>query len=277
MRVIFTFLFFIYISQSFSQVELRNKGTIIVAIICDDGIVMAADSRSCFDATNIQTNKLQCVAYFDSVQKIFKIGNFKIAKAGFATIYGDNISKIISNFNKHINQNTPIDQIFDKYKKYVISKYHISDSEICNELNPYILAGYQSGVPYLLNYKSDTPLIKNHVGGAASNDSNVYKYIQKYVSRNKCSLCGVDFFRNILDSSLHEYYSIKQDIGGPLNVIAIKPDNSFIELETFDFLHINSDKDTWNLINQNKIKMWYINDEIRDIIKHQISDSLKRH
>ena len=97
-------LLLIKIQVGYSQHQYP-KGTLLVALICNDGILMAADSRASFmtESKDEPWNRKKdyVYAYTDSSQKIFDIGNFKIAIAGLTMFAKTSIYSIMSDFKDY--------------------------------------------------------------------------------------------------------------------------------------------------------------------------------
>lgn len=75
-------------------------GILVVAVICNDGIVFAADSRSSYTAMDTTIKKEIPYAYLDSVKKIYKLGNFQLAITGNGNVGNRYWEELIDKFNK---------------------------------------------------------------------------------------------------------------------------------------------------------------------------------
>src|SRR5215469_12225006 len=76
-----------FAGDSAQPAPVRVKGSFVIAAICKDGIIVASDSRGMLkDRTGRR------LAYYDTNQKIFPIGDKLIADTGYASLNDPNIS-----------------------------------------------------------------------------------------------------------------------------------------------------------------------------------------
>ncbi len=97
MKYLFLIFLILYSFISTDQCEINEnkiKGTLIIATITKEGIVLAADSRGVMFDEGVK------FAYIDSIPKIFNLNQFTIAIAGY-TAFGDKfLHQIIYDFSK---------------------------------------------------------------------------------------------------------------------------------------------------------------------------------
>src|SRR4051812_31941946 len=72
------------------------KGTVIIAVIGKDGIVIAADSRGAIAGNSEQ----DILGYMDSLPKFILINGFPLAFAGSATAGEKSITALADSFNR---------------------------------------------------------------------------------------------------------------------------------------------------------------------------------
>ena len=83
-----TLFFYTVAGANSKQVQpLRIKGSFVIAAICKDGIIVASDSRG-----TLKNREGRRIAYYDTNQKIFPIGDKLIADTGYASLNDAKVS-----------------------------------------------------------------------------------------------------------------------------------------------------------------------------------------
>jgi hypothetical protein len=92
-------------------------GSYSILAICDDGIMIAADSRSAF--VDIHNNNEQ-LAYYDTTKKVFKGPDFIISCIGTETIGGKTMEYYMNEFNsKPYIKRGSIDSTLDDFIGFI--------------------------------------------------------------------------------------------------------------------------------------------------------------
>ncbi|MBK5270039.1 MAG: hypothetical protein JJE22_03400 [Bacteroidia bacterium] len=197
-----------------------QKGTVIVAAVAKNGIIIAADSRAIIGANN------HFVAYIDSVSKILRLKDFPIAHAGHSTLNGKIIDQILVEYNKTHPQPKDVELTFKDFLKYMYEKYKIDSSEM------FIGGGYYSnGKSFLIGFTGTHGDIY-YDGFIISDSSSILsKYLIPY---QKSADYTCEQLRPIIENTINNY-AIKagktDEIGGPISVVKITDKNKIIYLQ----------------------------------------------
>lgn len=265
---------FISIAQSSSQEnhsEKMPRGTIIVALICKDGILIASDSRASF--TNGKGDSEKVFAYFDNHQKNFTIGNFKIAVSGAATLNKRSMDDIVKKFNKSHQPDSNLENTFKTFHSFLNTKMDVSDSTIFAECH-FFMAGYEKQEPVILmigekEYRKETRVSYSF-------------YLGSDFSRYCKVPLGIEFCCNtiapVLESDILKYAKDKNDykIGGPIHIIQIKPDNTFNEIKSFKPVKFRTIKKQVRAILNKKLKVEYVYPDSEAMLKSALTEGLKQ-
>jgi len=222
----------IFFCLSSNSIHAQNSnmphGTLLGAIILNDGIVICADSRACWTVKTDSSEAPVAYAYLDSVQKIFSIGYYRIATAGNAAINNILWEEFIRKYNKKNKPDSSILITFTKFIDY-LQDLKISDSLISQ--NIFVLAGYENGVPVILSRergKAKPIIIKR---GRIFSESIAEDFYRKIIPKPTTTE-GIT--ESIIDVFSKVSYEIRS-IGGPTNIIKINPDNLITELNEVKF------------------------------------------
>ncbi len=137
--------------------HVSQKGSLVIGVICKDGILMAADTRSSFAVDSL--GKLIPYASVDGFKKIMPLGKFYIGFTGYSSFNNKHLTKIIEDFNKTYFGKDLIIDTYKDFKKYLYQKYGISDSDL--KFNQFIMCGYEKNVPTIISF--DTGYIKTQI------------------------------------------------------------------------------------------------------------------
>ena len=235
-RLIFTLVYMkwllIFFCLSNNCVHAQNSnmphGTLLGAVILNDGIVFCADSRACWTIKIDSSEAPVAYAYLDSVQKIFSIGYFRIAIAGNAAINNILWDEVIRKYNKKTKPDSSLLTTFTRFLEYLQNE-NIPDSLISE--NIFVLVGYENGVPFILSREKgkSKPIIIKH--GRIFSESIAEDFYKRIIPKPTIS-DGIT--KSIIDVFVHVSNNI-QSIGGPTYIILINPDNSMTELNEVKF------------------------------------------
>jgi hypothetical protein len=248
MKIYILSIALLFCFPSFSQCIKPPHGTLLFAIICQDGILMTADSRASFEKDSL--NHKVYYAHTDSVRKIFPLGSFQVMITGNRSYNDDYIENLILSYNKQSNLDTSIQKTFENYKKYVVNLLKITDS-LFNTV-AYIAGGYENTVPKLL--------LSNFAEGVKTFTANLNSLLsegdaEKYYRRVD-SLCiyQLPMIRNMFK----EYSANEMHVGGPINIIQITKGNKINKLQTFKFTKsYKSVTEYYKAILRNEVPVFY--------------------
>lgn len=272
--LIFTLL--VITNKAFSQeqenyLEKMPHGTFIITVICNDGILIASDSRASFTIGKGDSEKVY--AYFENHQKIFTIGNFKIAASGAAILNKRSMDDIVKKFNKSHQPDSSLENTFKTFHFFLNTKMDVPDSTIFAERH-FFMAGYEKQEPVILmigekEYRKETRVSYSF-------------YLGSDFSRYRKVPIGIEFCCNtiapVLESAILKYAKDKNDykIGGPIHIIQIKPDNTFNEIKSFKPVKFRTIKKQVKAILNKKLKIEYIYPESEAMLKSALTEGLKQ-
>lgn len=226
----------LFINNSFSQNLSNPHGTLIHAIICEDGIILAADSRASWYYIDSSSGNLNTYAHTDSIKKIYKLGVFRLGISGYTILNNQRIEDIIDKFNKKNKADSSISETFKKFHYFITSKLKIPDSIFTR--NQYVLAGYENKAPIVLTIdKGGKEMVMRKISNRIYTDDIATKY--KYNLREPLTC---DYVKPLIDIMYVSCASEKKDIGTPVNIIKINTDNSVTDLNTFKFRKYKNQK-----------------------------------
>lgn len=187
-------------------------GTIIVAVIGSDGIIICADSR-----TAMRDNKFnKIVAYWDNTQKIFPIGkNYVIGFSGSASHNGIMMSEIINDFNVLNKDYTSTTNVKHSFLFYYNSRFPETD---LRKQNVIMVIGYDNGTPSISALDMHGTDGTMHSGCIVS-DALAGSYFENCKSKLSC-----DELMKIIPPDIYKYVKEKHMrnlIGGSLCFIKI--------------------------------------------------------
>lgn len=225
--ILFVAITLFLIIKCFSQPNLIPHGTLLIAYICDDGILLAADSRASWNKGLDSNNNFIWYAHMDSVRKVYPLGFFQIMTTGITVYKSDLIENIIIEYNRKLKPDLSITQTFQNFKNYTKKKYKLTDS-IFNEVT-YIMAGYEKSVPTILYSDSLGSVVSHTRLLRVVSDTSALKYLNPVYPFN--TDYQIEMIENIFNESSRRHIFI----GGPINMIKINPDNTVTNIKTFKF------------------------------------------
>jgi hypothetical protein len=232
MRKIILILVFFY-SCSVNQKENKSdsikkvfkSGTLLIAGIAKDGIVIAADSR--LTQSMIVNGNVQTISYQDSCQKIFLLKQTPFAAAGRFTLNNEAFSEIATRYNESTRISSKADFLEPaNFFIWVFSdKYPLLPGQ---GLSLFLTGGYIDDTPQIkriipINH-GRIELVAKEKGILSSNDSAIFIY-QKYIEdTSKMLTCKK--MAKVFERTIIEWGKNNVTVGGPVSIIRIKKDNS---------------------------------------------------
>lgn len=250
-----TFLLLLIPNCLFSQLSNAPHGSLIVAIICNDGILISADTRGSWTAYNDIAKKELPYAYYDGNKKIFPFGNYLLGITGQTNVGNDFWWNIIEKYNKAYKKKNAVDDMetcFKNFRYYISEKLKIPDT--LSRGNVFILAGYEKGKPTII--------------GVDSFNSTVFLRVQKTkfrIATNDCikpklilddSMYYCDNIVKVLKTGYKECsYNWELGIDSNINVIKIDSSNSKKELVSQKFIRFKDLNDFSSKIINGEVKV----------------------
>ena len=139
--------------KSSKTAPFRVKGSFVIAAICRDGIIIASDSRGM-----LKDHQGRRIAYYDTNQKIFPIGNKVIADTGYASLNDPRISflsALMFRFAESPLSRVEVDQLPTSYFKYVGGLLPAAGAESA-KIQTLVFAGYKQHKPLLCIYQGES-------------------------------------------------------------------------------------------------------------------------
>lgn len=269
MKVIFIIIIFFVIWDScYSQSVSHEKvhGTLLVSVICQDGILIAADSRASYTCDSADRVGI-VYAYLDSTRKIFRLGNFHIACAGTPIFKNKMMENIVPEYNRTHKNSASVLQTFNTFLNYL--KINLKATEEMIRKCTFIICGYENNSPVM--YQTDSvhrePIkwegMTRRIYSLPAYQPYFRKYMPATVEQFTCEAIS-----KIMDKSFNEY-SIKENdmaVGGPLHIIKISKNNSTTTLKEFKFKTFKNYKQLEIDILNKKIEMRYLYSWSRELL-----------
>lgn len=151
--------------------------SLVMAVICTDGIVMSGDFRRSRSITNPQTGDKQVVEFYDDTHKLIKTKSNRVV--GHTGDYSFNSGELVEDTICSVLQltdalNSPIDSEF----AYLVSS-------IRHNKNSLIEAGIINGHRIVLIWKQGEPIKQIVTKGCAIGDIDVF---EKYKEEFECEI-----------------------------------------------------------------------------------------
>jgi len=257
------------------QSVIQPHGTLIVAFICNNGIILAADSRASFTAYNDIVKREIPYAYVDSFRKIFTLGGFQIGITGNENVGNIYWWDLVEKYNKTHKRDSSLKLTFLHFSKYLINDLKISDSLLRG--NFFIVAGFEGNRPVITGINSihsDTIFSVYNVGHRiATNDC-----IKSKLAVNE-NYCTCDSIINLL---VNGFTSCSQDwqlgIGGPLHIVRINQGNHIVTIKSFKFIRFRTYTDfEKSIINKTTIVTHFFPEYTRDKLIEILKDNVLHH
>lgn len=208
------FLLFYHVSKS------QVSGTLIIAGVGKDGLVIVADSRG-----STGNKQGQLIAYIDSIPKIFKLKNIYIAITGQWAIGNTFLNTIISDFNKIKIPKNDFVSIVTSFVNYTDSLYPLSKFPNSSTTS-FIFAGSDS-INYLIQgYMRDLGYTRIVRKKTLISDNKAAPYLGIFYEQS--SLYSCDTLVKVFTKSVYSYAksaNLEYEIGGPLSIVCIGLNN----------------------------------------------------
>lgn len=250
-------------------------GTILVAVICKDGILFATDSRSSFTITNIDANrksKEDVFAYMNNDKKLYQVKDYFIAVSGLSMFNKKYVRDLVSDFNETIIERLKVEDIFDGFLNFLIKENNLTKTEIFNE-NTFIIAGYENSKPKIISQHKENRSIGEDIGSMFYSDI-LFKQFVKFEQNKEltcANLCPV------IEKAINDYAEYRNDyqVGGPVEIIQIKPDNTHLSLRNFKPNNYKTYEETAKAIFNNEIEVHYLYPESQEKLKSTLLEGIK--
>lgn len=236
-----------------SHMNYQLYGTMIVALICEDGILFASDSRSSFILNKEHSRKVY--AYFDNDEKLFNIGKYIIGSSGISMLNKKFLKEIIDDYNKSSYSKTNMEETFDNFITFLKSNNNLTDSTIFAD-NEFIMAGYENYKPLIIAQDFKGKIIQGNIANMIHSYPEFRNFMK--VDQDIKPTCGN--ITPLLECAIYNFAAHKSDhkIGGPLDIIKINPDNSHEIIKSFNPNHFKTYKEMAEAILNKKISVNYI-------------------
>lgn len=219
------------------------KGSFVIAANCKDGIIIVSESRG-----NIYDKgkpNQQPIAFYDTVQKIFPIGNAAIAATGQGLIETRFFSTIIKEFENGLNQQPKIAELLKEFLKFC--KRTCSPGEYSLLENQVLFAaGYENGTPILCYYDKRQANNPFYSGTADFIESEETIFKKKWTAESNC-----EDVADLADDAIKDHAKDGNrwhTIGGPTDVLKLSSTGvSWISKGTPDqtFSNLNDLRDAY--------------------------------
>ena len=244
-------------------------GTVIVASVCEDGILFASDSRSSFTLNEKYSN--QVYAYFDNDKKIFEIGKFLIAFSGISMLNKKFMKDIVAEFNAKYPRNYDIETTLNKFIDYLKDEQRVPDSTLSE--NQIIIAGYEDSKPKIVAQNKGSKMYQEKIGYMIHSDTELPRFLN--LSRDVKLTC-----KNLSPFMEKGIYSLAQyrndnKVGGPLEIIQITPTNDHINLKSFKENVFKNYREMAEAILNDKIEVKYIFPISEELLKKTLKEGIE--
>ena len=196
------------------------SGTLLIAGVGKDGLVMVADSRG-----STGNKQGQLIAYIDSIPKIFKLKNIYLAITGQWSIGNTFLSTIVSGFNKIRTSKNDFVSVVTSFVNYTDSLYPVSKFPNSSTTS-FVFAGSDS-VNYLIQgYMRDLGYTRIVRKKTLISDNKAVPYLgayYQYSSLYTCDTLAKEFTKTIY--SYAKASNLEHEIGGPISIVCIGLNN----------------------------------------------------
>lgn len=185
----------------------------MIAIICQDGIIMASESRAnIFDKTD---KKQEPIAYYDTEQKVFPFGNCAIAQTGQGLILNVFFSAVVKRFS-----NWPVlpRNVIPAFLDYCSRSFPV---EFVKEVRKQklIAAGYTGNQPTICYFnEAQTPPL------GCIQDRGYIQSAPTILQNHNASIMSADEATDLAEKAIQGYAEEGdrwKTIGGPVRILLI--------------------------------------------------------
>lgn len=196
------------------------KGSFVIAAICKNGIMVAAESRAnIFDKTD---EKKEPIAYYDTEQKLFPIDHSRvIAQTGQGLILNVFFSAIVGKIS-NVLAKPQIDKLLPTFMAYHQKNY---PEAFVNELKKQILfaAGYINSHPTICYFN-----IQQAQPYGCIQDSGFIESAPTILKEHDISILSCEEAADLAEKAIQKYASEDKrwkTIGGPVSIVQITQDD----------------------------------------------------
>lgn len=211
---------FSFMSQlSTGAAPIYAGGSFVIAAVCKDGILIAAESRNTIKNLNGKD-----LAYYDGVQKVFPVGRSAIAYTGSGFIQNLDFGALVSAFNASITIDIPLKELLPRFINFCDSVLPVEARKQVRSQS-LIAAGYIDGQPgacYYNEKQTEGPKTACNLGLVSSDTTILDEYKQQLRSMNYIQLA------KLINKAIPDYArrTGALDIGGPIYIFGIFNDYS---------------------------------------------------
>lgn len=252
--IIFGLIFmgsFLY-DLSNDEKNFKIGGTYIIAAICQEGIIVGADSRSCF-----YNKKGQIAAYYDGAQKIFQNNNIIITMAGQHIIDTISVKILLKKFQKAYKKKLEPNNFYYTFLRFASTQ--LSENQYKKLLNnQFLVCGYLKNRPAIYSYHGIEKDSFFKAGEYKTNDkdSDNYTDLVEYLKRadigETLTLVKI-LIGNIAVGSNKDTIS---GVGGDASLVYITKDNvKWVQRQ--NKYEYNSSREFFNNYMNGNVKLWY--------------------
>jgi len=269
------FLFFqnikTFCQKSIDILRYNPHGTLIVGVICEDGIIIASDSRGVFTINNDNSQKVY--AYYNNNQKIFPLGRFQVGISGLSMLNKKTWKDITTGFTRKSSKPESAEQTFNNFTKYLKTKTRATDSIILIE-NQYIIAGYENSEPILLGISSTMKIKEKKLGGMVYSDKDFRGYLESRAINMKITCANI---ASIIEPAFKAFADYKNDhtIGSPIYITQINSDNTTKIINSFEPYEYSTYKKLAKAILKGKIEVHYIYSNSKKLLEKTLLEGIK--
>ncbi len=247
-------------SKDSVNIFFKTRGTIMIAAIANDGIVIIADSRIAYKSS--LSNDI--LAYRDGFPKIFPLKKFAIAVSGDFSDGEFFIRKILNDFDdSKPSYRTPEECLF-KFGLFTKEKYPAYFKKLDSSI--LICAGYcpEQSISILANNKTYTIAPKTWASNAYLEIDSLHLFAP---SKNSSSRKLADMAESAMEKFIKIYHK-ENEMGGLFSVLKINFDNSYKWLKN-DFIgndYLTECEEARAAFNK-KINLHYTSDTNKDLLR----------
>jgi len=223
-----------------------QSGTLIIASIVPNRIVLAADSRGAFYVPG--DNSKTIIATIDSSVKIFKLKQFSIGITGVGSLGGIFFTEIIRNFNNSSPLDTSLINTVKKFKSFLDSKF---PNDAQRDSIAIIGCGFVNLKPQIIYFVRGQVQLENST--SIWSDSTASKYSFKLDP----ALSIIDKIHKTM-TDCAEGENKTRTIGGPISIVEIMPNNEQVWIENnFSSHYFTTIQELYDAVKNETIKVTY--------------------
>ena len=188
----------------------RVKGSFVIAAICRDGIIVASDSRGM-----LKDRQGRRIAYYDTNQKIFPLGDKLIADTGYASLNDPKISflsALMLQFAESPAARSDVEKLPSSYFQFAAAVLPAAGANSA-KFQTLVFAGFNGDKPQLCLYEGQsTQSVSCTFSGYISSPKQRISALQNVVSLSFAQAAQV------MRKTIQDYASAVQPglVGGPV-------------------------------------------------------------